>query len=186
MSNWAKVRWSEAAQVLDFVGGPAEDRPQASGTPSAYFSDLRAQGRRSEAADFLAQALPRLEAVAWAARTVRDLAPPPASSPLRTRALRAALFWVQDPTEARRRAAFDAAEACDPKGAEAMAAYAAFFSGGSIGPADVPPIPAPKQVLGHMAAAAVKVAALKDRTGAAFDRALDAGEALAREGIGAA
>lgn len=186
MAGWARVRWSEASQVLDLVGGPVEERPTAVGPPADYFAGLRTQGRRGEAVDFLAQALPRLEAVAWAARTVRDLAPPPSHSAQRTRALRAALFWVQDPTDARRRAAFEAAEACDPKGPEAMAAYAAFFSGGSIGPAETAPIPAPKQVSGHLAAGAVKAVVLKDRTGAAFDRALDAGEALAREGIGAA
>ncbi len=171
--------------MLDLLETPADQRSAgAGGPPDRYFAELRAAGRRADAVDFLGQALPRLEAVAWAARTVRDKVPPGSGSEPRTRALRAALFWVQDPTDQRRRAAFEAAQACDPTGPEALAAYAAFFSGGSMSPPENPPVLPPKPACGRCAAGAVKLAALAlDPTGAAMDAALDAGEAMAREGL---
>ena len=185
MTAWSKIRWSEAGQVLEMLGLPADEMPaEATLPPEQYYVGLRKAGRRSEAADFLAGALPRLEAVAWAARTVRDVHPPAPNTKPAARALRAALFYVQDPTDTRRRAAFEAAEACVPRGPEAMAAYAAFFSAGSLGPPGQQPVPAPKDASGRLAAAAVKSATFGvDRTGAALDRALDAGEQLAREGL---
>lgn len=185
--SWERVKWSEAGQVLDQMQASEEGRGADAGAPpEAYFARLRAEGRRAEAADFLAQALPRLEAVAWAARTVRDVRPQgPASRP-EARALRSALFFVQDPTEARRRAAYEAAQACPGAGPEALAAYAAFFSGGSMSPAEQTAVLPPRHVAGRCAAGAVKSAALPaDKTGAALDAALDAGAALAREGLGA-
>ena len=186
--SWRRVKWSEAGQVLNQMQAPDEGRGADSASPpETYFARLRAEGRRAEAADFLAQALPRLEAVAWAAQTVRDAKPQgPASRP-ESRALRSALFFVQDPTDARRRAAYEAARACPSAGPEAMAAYAAFFSGGSMSPAEQTAVLPPKHIAGKFAAGAVKCAALPvDRTGAALDAALDAGAALARDGLGAA
>lgn len=185
MTKWTRVKWSEAGQVLDLLNTPEDERgAEAPGPPEAYFAALRRDGRRADAADFLGQALPRFEAVAWAAQTVRDAAPQAPSSTPQARALRAALFWVQDPSETRRRAAFEAASACDPKGPEAMAAYAAFFSGGSMAPAELQAVPAPKHATGRLAAGAVKMATLTlDKDGAALDRALDAGATLAAEGL---
>ena len=71
--TWSRVKWSEANQVLDLLAVPQERRaPAAVASPAEYFALLRGETRRQEAAEFLAQALPRLEAAAWAARTVRD------------------------------------------------------------------------------------------------------------------
>jgi hypothetical protein len=184
MTTWSKVRWSEAGQVLELLGAPAAACAEAKGAPEAFLAKLRAEGDAQRAIDFLAHALPRLEAVAWAAFTTRDFVPQGPSSEPASRALRAALFWVQDPTDNRRRAALDAAEQCDPRGPEALSAYAAFYSGGSIAPAEMGPVPAPKEVTPRMVAGAVKLATLvRGRPPGAADKALDAGEALARTGL---
>jgi hypothetical protein len=99
-------------------------------------------------------------------------------------ALKAALLWVQDPTEPRRRAAFEAAKLADDGSAERLAAMAAFLSGGSLAPDNCPPVPAPKDVAGRVAAGAVLVAAGRsaDRK-AAINKALDAGDAIAKQGL---
>ena len=185
--TWLRVKWSEANQVLDLLAVPQDRRaPAAIASPAEYFALLRGETRRQEAAEFLAQALPRLEAVAWAARTVRDATAGGAGGHSATRALRVSLLWVQDPSENRRRAAFEAAQACRYEGAEAFAAMAVFFSGGSIAPASAPAVPPPKGVSGRFSALAVKLAALRaDDRDAALDRALDAGAALAQRGLSA-
>jgi hypothetical protein len=183
MVRWTRVKWTEAQQVTEQLDWPADDG--ASAQPEAYFEQLRTKGRLHDAACFLAQALPRHEAVAWAARAVRDLGPSPAAG--EAEALKAALLWVQDPSETRRRAAWTASEQASDDSPERFAALAAFFSGGSIAPAECAPVPAPRDTAARFAAAAVVLAAVRsgDQDGG-LARALDAGEGLAASGVQAA
>ena len=183
MSEWSRVRWTEAGQVnalLDGGGEPGEP----SATPVAHFDMLRQTGRRQAAVFFLGQALPRLEAVAWAARIVRDMMDGGDHDPAESRVLRAALLWVQDPSEGRRWTAFEAAQEVEVGSPARMAALAAFFSGGSIAPPSVAPVLAPQGATGTFAAGAVLAAASRgaDRD-KGLDAALDAGDALARQGL---
>jgi len=180
-AEWTRVKWSEARQITRLLAWEASPGdPDGSAPPRRYFEALRAAGRGVEAADFLGQALPRWETVAWAARAVRDLTDPADAKPANAAALKSALLWVQDPTEARRRAAFDAAEAAPATSAERFAALAAFFSGGSIAPADCDPLPAARDAAGRFAAGAVLLAAFSAPDPAsALSRCLDSGAALA-------
>lgn len=186
MADWIRVKWSEASQVIDTLG-PNWKSEDAEGAlpPQVYFESLRKAGRHADAARFLSQALPRLEAVGWAARVVRDLTPEGAdrTSP-EARALRAALLWISDPTEFRRRAAYDAASQAKNTTPEYLAALAAFFSGGSIAPEHSAAVPAQREAAGRFAAVAVISAA--NRTAdkrAAYDLALDTGADIARQGL---
>jgi hypothetical protein len=180
-SEWTRVKWSEARQITRLLAWePSPGDPDGSALPQLYFEALRAAGRGVDAADFLGQALPRWETVAWAARAVRDLTDATAGKPANAAALKAALLWVQDPTESRRRAAFEAAEAAPATSAERFAALAAFFSGGSIAPADCDPLPAARDAAGRFAAGAVLLAAFSATDPAsALGHCLDSGAALA-------
>ena len=152
----------------------------------ALVAKLRAAGRLNDAAFFLGQALPRYETVAWAARAVRDMRPAPLESGPDADALKAALLWVQDPSDARRRAAFEMAGKARTVGAERLVALAAFFSGGSLTPAEAPPVQAPNESAGLFAAGAVLMAAAKsDDQADALAKALDAGAAVATHGADA-
>lgn len=186
MKTWSRVKWTEAAQIAERLEWKQDLGAAAAGSPENFFSGLRREGRLHEAAFFLGQALPRFETVAWAARAVRDLtglAPPPGPD---ADALKAALLWVQDPSEGRRRAAWDAAGLAEDQAPERLAALAAFFSGGSIAPADCPPVPAPQEAAGRFAAGAVLVAAIRTPDfDAAINAALDAGDAIAAHGVAA-
>jgi hypothetical protein len=188
MADWTRVKWSEASQVLDLLGDAGGLPEAGAAQPAAYFEQLRGAGRLADAARFLAHALPRLEAVAWAARTTRDLPPPNGKADRADElALRAALFWVGDPTEHRRQAAYNAAMACSEPSPERLAALAAFFSGGSIAPPELQPVPAPREGVHRCASGAVLLAAARsaDMNGA-LAKALDAGVALAAGGLEAA
>ena len=184
MSDWTRVKWSEAKQILAILDWPEDDLVgDPKGRPKDYFDALRQQGRLPEAASYLGQALPRFEAVAWATRAVQTLREDAAGSSQRgaeADALKAALLWVQDPSEMRRRAAFAASEKCRSDSAERMAALAAYFSGGSIAPEDCPPVPAQRDTAGRFAAGAVLTAAASTPDlMASLDTCLKAGDALA-------
>lgn len=180
MARWTRVKWTEAGQVADL-----SEADKAGLAPEAYFDSLRAAGRLTDAAMFLGLALPRHETVAWAARAVRDL-PNPEGRREDAEALKAALLWVQDPSETRRRAAFDAGQAASDQSAEQMAAFAAFFSGGSMAPEGYEPIQPPMDSAGTFAGGAVVIAAV--RTGdmeTALIKSLDAGDRIAEKGLAA-
>jgi hypothetical protein len=88
----------------------------------------------------LAHALPKREAVWWACQCARSVAgeyPPPDSEA----AVQAAETWAADPNDANRRAAYEAAKITGVGTPAGCAGLGAFFSGGSLGPADLPAIP---------------------------------------------
>jgi hypothetical protein len=103
-------------------------------------------------------ALPRYEAIVWAARAVRELAPVEPNTP-EGEALKAVLLWLQDPSDSRRRTAFDVAQRAAEGSPQRLCALAVFFSGGSMAPETLQPVPPPKDVAGKFAAGAVLAAA---------------------------
>ncbi|HVM99754.1 MAG TPA: hypothetical protein VMT68_06030 [Caulobacteraceae bacterium] len=184
MAGWTRVKWTEAGQVTELLDWPTDSEETAKTPPEAYFRNLRSASRLEAAVFFLGMALPRQETVAWAARAVRDLVEGMERPRPDTDALRAALLWVQDPSEGRRRAAFDAAQNAEMTSPERLAAMAVFLSGGSMAPENVQPVPAPPDVAGRIGAGAILVAASRrpDRV-AAINRALDAGDEIAQWGL---
>lgn len=184
MTDWTRVKWSEAGQVIELLDWAAPTEAVARTPPQQYFQELRRARRLEDATFFLGMALPRQETVAWAARSVRDIDEGFERPRADVDALRAALLWVQDPSEPRRRAAFEAANLAAIASAERLAAMAVFLSGGSLAPDNVQPVPAPNDVAGRIAAGAILVAAAKRSDRAeAINRALDEGDAIARRGL---
>lgn len=176
-TEWPRTVWSEARQVNALNGWDAMEDDHL--PPAAFFRLLRAAGRDREAALFLAQALPRYEAVAWAMRALERLAPPRA--PELGAALAAVRRWLADPSEPNRRAAGDNAGRTDPPAPATLCALAAFHAGGSVAPADLPAAPPPRGSTGRFAGAAVIAAAgLAADTAEQLKHALDEGEQVAR------
>jgi len=108
---------------------------------------------------FLSFALPPREAVWWACLCAREGLREPVPPPLQA-AIAAAEAWVRKPTEEHRRTAMSCAQATDLKSPAAWAAVAAFWSGGSLAPENLPEVPAPPQLLGSAVASAVMIAAV--------------------------
>src|ERR1700722_18670772 len=115
MTEWSRVKWSEAAQVIDLLDWAPPTEEVGRTPPELYFQELRRSKRVEDATFFLGMALPRHETVAWAARSVRDIGEGRERPRADSDALKAALLWVQDPSEPRRRAAFDAAQLADSR-----------------------------------------------------------------------
>ena len=120
-----RLGWGAAALLRDDL------------TPG-QFLDLLVERRLFEHARiFLAYALPSREAVWWAILCAREIVGPAPPEPVAA-ALQAAEAWVQDPSEANRRAAGAASREAGFSSPAGAAAEAAFQSGGSVGPPDGP------------------------------------------------
>lgn len=186
VKSWDSVRLTEARQVLALMGVDRDEWPPATLTVMAHYDALRAARHRSAALDYLAHALPRLEAIGWAARIVEDAArhdPPP---PRRRQALDMALRWLEAPSEHHRRAAGDAAAAIPHPVPERLLASAVFFSGGSIAAPGQAAVPAPDHVAARYVAGAIGATCREGPDpAAAFYAALTLGEAVAARGLAA-
>jgi hypothetical protein len=163
MSNGglAKVTAKTAAEVCKHfpLGDDAKKLLKDTLTPRQFFDALVKEGRFEDAARFLAHALPKREAVWWASQCARQAhganPPPPVAA-----ALLAAEKWAADPSEDNRRAAKEKSDAAELKTPAGCAALAAFFSGGSLGPPNVPAVPPGEHLTAHAAAGAVMLAAV--------------------------
>jgi hypothetical protein len=156
-----KVAAKTAAEVCKHypLGEEAKKLLRDGLTPRQYLDLLVEKQQFLEAVRFLAQALPNREAVWWACQCVRQAsgANPPSKV---TAALQAAEKWVTDPSEDNRRAAMPAAEAADMNTPAGCAALAAFWSGGSLVPPNLPAVPPAEHLTGHGVAGAVLLAAI--------------------------
>jgi hypothetical protein len=150
-----------AAEVCEVAGpGEAARGLLAEGmTVRAYLDALAGQGLHADALKVLAHALPKRAAVWWTCLIAAE-AIGPERSPESAAALEAARAWVIEPTDQRRRAAFPAAEAAGMGTPAGCAAAAAYFSGGSLAPPDLPVVAPPEHVTGRLVAAALTLAAV--------------------------
>lgn len=188
MADWTIVKWTQAGQVLDLmaIDEDAALRPAVGADPQSFFDDLRRSGRLEMAVTFVGHALPRYEAVAWAARLLSEQAARTPLIPRDRAALDGALRWVAEPNDENRRAADSAADAAGRRSAERLLGMAVSVSGGSMVPAGFEPVlPAPG-LCGRLAASAVILAAHRGRDAPrSLAAALDLGDLIAREGLNA-
>ncbi len=143
----AGVELSEAGAAHNRAGDDAR----------ALFERLAGAGEVIDALKVAAAALPKREAVWLALRCAQSLVGD-ATPPAQRAALDAAKAWVDNPNDERRRATNEAAEKAQldtPFGCVALAAY---MSGGSLGPPDVPPIPPAEPLCGVASGLALEIA----------------------------
>ena len=144
------------------------------------------QGCLMEAARCFAHALPRREAVWWAAMCALHTAPADLKEPDRL-AREAGEAWVRQQSEEARRQAMAQAERTGFQSPEAWVGIAAFWSGPSIAPAGLPPVPPAPHLTGTAVAGAVALAAVRnapERQAARLMRFLDSAHAIAGGGAG--
>jgi hypothetical protein len=124
-----------------------------------FLEKLVAEKQHADAVKLLAHALPKREAVWWALQCAKEAAgsePPPNVAA----ALAATEAWVSSPTEENRRATQPAYEAAELKTPAGCAALAAFMSGGSVAPPNVPSVPPGEYITAHAASGAIMMAAV--------------------------
>lgn len=146
--------------------------------PRDFVERLVETGHAEGAAQFLAHALPRREAIWWAllcARSATD------DSPDTTAALEAVRAWVAEPSDAARRNAFAHAEHVGLGTPWGMAGAAVFLSGDSLAPAGSPAVPPDPHDGARAVAGAVMLASVAgpEDPAAALRAFVDQGLALA-------
>jgi hypothetical protein len=134
------ARLREAGQVPEFVDG------------------LCGEDRFEEAVAFLAHALPARQAVGWAWVCAREVMGDDTSAEAKD-CLEATRAWIQEPTDAHRRVAFDAADLAGMDTPVGCAGLAAFFSGDSLAPPESDPVPPPEGLVGKTVAGCVNISA---------------------------
>lgn len=130
-------------------------------TAEEFLAALIEQGQLTDAVTFLSCALPKREALWWAYLCARQSAAP-TLSPTDAEALNAVVRWVRDPTEEHRRAAMPAAEATEYETPPGLIALGTFFSGGSMAPPDVNPVPPAPELTARSVRGAVMLAAVME------------------------
>ncbi len=148
---------AELLAAAEASPGLVEAVEAAPDPPTLVASRLEAEAV-PDAVAFLAHALPRREAVWWAWLCAREAAGD-APAPDANAVLEATHAWIAEPHDARGRTAFERAEAAGMGTPWGLAALAAFFSGSSLAPETVQPVPpgpwdAAKAVAGAVALAA--------------------------------
>jgi len=127
-------------------------------TPREFLQALTTAGRITGALQFLAQVLPKREAVRWACLCVGRTGDA-GRSPAEARALAAARSWVDEPSQAGCYEAWEAAQAAGLETPAGLAAAAAFFSGKTMSPPDLPPTRPPDSLTGETVHSALLMAA---------------------------
>src|SRR5688572_17376575 len=111
-------------------------------TPKAYFDLLVQNGLDADAISFLARLLSKPEAIWWGCLCVWNAARPN-PSPAAEAALEATLRWLQEPTEAHRRAAEEVARKVGVAKPAGAVAQATVFATGSMSLPGLPEVAPP-------------------------------------------
>lgn len=156
---WRRVKWTRAGQLAALANAETALATMQDAPPPLAFALLRADNPQV-ALRFMAQCLPRLEAVRWLnACLARTPAPPPGSARAELRIGIAS--WLADPSDKRRRLVFDFAQLVGFEVPEGAAGLAIFLSGGALGPPELehgaPPAPG---TFGQALAGAILLASL--------------------------
>lgn len=176
---WQKTSWTDAALLAAYADPDSEVSDLAHGrAPHDWYAELVAANQTSDAISLLAHALPRYDCVVWALRCLLELKAIERPDPLTLAVLR----WIDQPNDTLRREVQELGDGLKPASPAALLAQAVFFSGGSIAPADLPPIQPPPEACSRMAAGAILIAAAAqpDHT-AACKRAMSLGESIIAE-----
>lgn len=183
MGDWAVIRLTQARQVAAAMELPDDEMPDEALGVREFYEQARKRSP-SDALDVIGHALPRFEAVSWAAAVLDRESRRRELSPGNRQALDSALRWVGEPDDAHRRAAYAAAEQASDDSPERLLGFAVFLSGGSLSEPDLPPVLPPAATCCQLAVSAVRLAAYRNGDPEQlYEWALDQAEGVAENGV---
>jgi hypothetical protein len=141
------------------VGEAAAPLLQDEDDLEAYIQRLVEHEEFADAVRVLAHALPTREAIWWAWVCARRASGEDPAPKIKT-ALDATERWIRTPNDENRRQAMAAAEIAEFGTPAGCAALAAFFSGGSLAPPNVEPVPPPDHAAAKAIAGSVIISAV--------------------------
>ena len=150
--------------------------------PTRFVQLLESRGLFKDAIQFLTHGLPIEVAIRWGCAAIRELMGEEDQG-ASAEALEAAEHWLQTPGDEARWKARSAAEKAGMSSPADLIAMAAFFSGGSITPADTPVTAPPPYVANRMAANGIQLAVLSrlpEKATERYQRALQIGRQVVK------
>lgn len=137
---WRRVKWTRAGQIAALAQAETALAGLHDAPPQLAFAMLRADNPQV-ALRFIAQCLPRFDAVRWVhaclTRTGTVAAGADPATQMRT-ALRSGIAdWIADPSDKRRRLVFEMAQQVGFDVPEGVGGLAVFLSGGALGPPEL-------------------------------------------------
>lgn len=181
MEPWRSVHLTKARQVGELMELRSADLPSPDIPVRAHYETLRGADP-SRAVAYIGHALPRREAIHWAAGLIAPRLNQSATAERTT--LERARLWLEAPDDDKRRQAYAAAQSADREAPERSLATAIFYSGGSIAPEGVAPVQPAPGLANRLAVVAVVQAAYRSTDPKAFFvQALERAEAIAEHGI---
>jgi len=159
MEGTLQANSTEAVASVAELGEDAMKLMKPEMHPLDFVSKLMDKQLYPDAVRFLAHALPKREGVWWAWRSAKVVAGEHPPSKIKA-SLEATEKWIAQPTDENRRAAKAAADAAQLGTPAGCAGLAAFFSGDSLAPPDVAPVPPGPYLTAKAVAGAVNFAAL--------------------------
>jgi uncharacterized protein DUF6931 len=184
VAGWDQVKWTQARQIADLMKLDASFLDDPKSDPETGYRKLRERNDLAVAVRYLGFALPRLEAVSWAAHLLRGWSRSTPPSKAQRQALDSVCRWLEEPTDEFRRAAHEAGGRARADSPERMLADAVFMSGGSISEPDLPPVQPPQHACGGFAAVAIVAGAYETPSPAdALAAACQIGEKVAALGV---
>jgi hypothetical protein len=183
VAGWTQVKWTQARQVADLMKLDPSFLDDSQADPEAGYRKLRELGEMGSAVRYLGYALPRFEAVAWAAHVLEGWTRQSTLSASECQALDCVQRWLEEPNEEYRRAAHKAGESVTSNSPQRLLTDAVFMSGGSISEPDLPPVQPAPHICGALAASAVLASAYSTADPkTALAAACDEGEKVAAAG----
>ena len=185
MGDWTVIRLTQARQVAELMELSDDEMPDEALGVREYYDQAR-QRSPGDALDVIGHALPRFEAVSWAAAVLDRESRQRPLKPRDRQALDSALRWVGEPDDANRRAAYAAAQQANEDSPERLLGYAVFLSGGSLSEPDLPPVLPQAATCCQLAVAAVRLAGYRnDDPVPLYEWALEKAESVAEKGAAA-
>jgi hypothetical protein len=150
MSEKSARELCQEADLGDEAQAHLHDHPEL----PVFLDRLAGAGRYTDAVQIWARRLALPQALWWSCLCVWHRVRPQPHE-VEDRALRTVLQWLNQPSEANRRACGAAAEKCKPASTPGNIARAAFWSSGSVLPPELPVVTAPPGLPAQCLAAAV-------------------------------
>ncbi|TWT48216.1 FHA domain protein [Thalassoglobus neptunius] len=142
--------------------------PNPDETPESFANRLIETGEPNHCVTFMAYALPKRAAVWWLTQCIEEVESLHGEED--GKLLKHVQEWVIDPTDELRRNGMQQAEALEMSTPTSWAAVGAFWSGGSMGPAENPPVEPKDELLGKAISGGAILASVFQKPEMAFEK----------------
>ncbi len=164
---------NEVLEIADYIGLSKEsiELAKTSTEPKRFGIVLEQSSKLQDALRWYAHTMSKPQAVQWACACVEEMMESE-NDPLQLAAYRAAMRWGREPNDANREDAKQIAEAAKHGGVGGVLAASAGWSGGSLGPSDVPEIPPDDRLTARCICIALEIANSLGNPSGSTDRLL--------------